>query len=251
MINYSFLKHSPAFETRKIVVLSLTLAVLIFASSCSSNDAKTTNGADAAGARNGESGDTTQTTAPSGNAKFAGEQLYTLYITNNKANDQLQKLLTRASGPGNNLKLVFQFYRDAKGYLRILVVPAGPGNSAYDLKDTVQPMVSSQLSQTLGAEDVFLGDLQLSNKTTSTGPGSPGAIEDLKNHLYPNNSGYEFIWFVPEVRTEKVQESGFTFERKYVEYRVTSCKVTPTKDNKNETFALSSYANPSPPRTIE
>jgi len=239
MITYAYFKHSLASRTSKTTVFLTTLVVLMFAS-CKDNDGKTTTGRDS--------------TDPARKAVFTGEQLPTLYITNQKANDQLERVLSKANGPGNNLKLVFQFYKDTQDNFRILVVPAGPGNSGYFLTDTVQPLVSNQLNTPLGKEDIFFGDLQLSNQTSSGGPGTSGAIKDLKDHIYPNNSGYQFIWFVPEVVTIRELSGGpgsAYFVRKYVEYKVTSCNVAPLKDNTNEKFTLSTYANPSPPRRLE
>lgn len=254
MIIYAFFRYLLAFKTGKNAVCSLPLAVLIFASSCSSNNAKIKNEVDTDSVKHAIHQDTSNITRSTKKSVFAGEQLPTLYIGNFAGNEQLQKLLLSTLGQGKKQKLIFQLYLDATGILRILVVPAGASNRKYFLADAVEPNVSKQLNPPLGTEDVFLSDLQLTNKASDSGPerGDQRAIDELKAHIYDpekpdQNKGWQYILFTPVVAP--ITEG--TFIRKYVVYKVTACKDEPREKNKNQFVELTAYSNPSPPRQLE
>jgi hypothetical protein len=228
--------------TRSFIVLAF-LILFVFALSC--KDASTSGNSNIR-VQGAQINDSIQAGSAGKGASIMKDELYALYISNTPDDEQLKKLLGK--NPGNKEKLILQFYRDTDGYLGLVLIPCKKNNKDYLLGDTVLTNRSSHIETTLSSkEPVFLGELQLYND-----PPNQRIIDSLKDHIYDpsrpkNSTGWEYIWFVPEVKP--VSDNDNTFKASYVIYHIKRDSKAPAFTGKALIEMIE--ANPSPPRKIE
>ncbi len=171
-------------------------------------------------------------------AAFApSDNLYILYILNEKGHQQLKKFI----GHPDIQKATFQFFLDNGGRLRLAGFPSKLKNEDFRYSDTAILRISNKKETVIPAGRTFLGDLQLDPATTKI----------LKDKLYDpqaeaNNDGWEVIWFVPRLVNEgSIRESYIIYDLKRSDEMPRAEKqvlMPPTKIGE---------ANPSPPRRLE
>jgi hypothetical protein len=165
-------------------------------------------------------------------AAMISNKLYTLYLENTGTNPQLYRLL---GDKPNQQKIVLQFFRTSTGILGLYAYPSKQNNKDFVVAAKTALSISDNVDVNLYGKEVVLGDLQSTKKD----------VDSLQKYMVangaPNKPGFEYIWFVPEVRKEDL--SGLN----YVFYNIRASSATP-----KAAMILKDLgeANPSPPRTI-
>ena len=142
--------------------------------------------------------------------------------------------------------------------MRIKVFPIR-ANGNYVPEEAITPEVSkTQATISLPNDNVYLGDLQIGDRTTgqTDPPHGPhdrlDALTFLDDHVYPKSpTGYEYIWLVPEVvPIEAPIGAGPNFTKQHVVYHVFASSDDPSVATSQlvTVTAYLDYANPSPPR---